>query len=165
MTQVPEPFGMSVTVDDMGAARHFYETLYPHDSISEGVFAGIPYLGIMRDGETLVNIFQQMTGNPLAPIQVAAFGPKRILHNGSVMLGIGPGSGEQGDRFDEGRVGLDHLSFSVDSRDDLLRALAALDGHGVPHGEITDLPGFAISILAFRDPDNIQLELTAPYTP
>lgn len=68
MTQVPEPFGMSVTVDDMGAARHFYETLYPHDSISEGVFAGIPYLGIMRDGETLVNIFQQMTGNPLAPI-------------------------------------------------------------------------------------------------
>lgn len=97
--------------------------------------------------------------------QVAAFGPKRILHNGSVMLGMGPGSGGQSDRFDEGRVGLDHLSFSVDSRDDLLRALAVLDDHGVPHGEITDLPDFGISILPFRDPDNIQLELTAPYAP
>jgi len=97
--------------------------------------------------------------------QVAEFGPKRILHNGSVMLGMGPGAGGQSDRFDEGRVGLDHLSFSVDSRNDLLRALAALDSHGIPHGEISDLPDFGISILPFRDPDNIQLELTAPYTP
>jgi len=40
MAQIPEAFGMSVTIDDMAAARHFYEALYPHDSISEGVFAG-----------------------------------------------------------------------------------------------------------------------------
>ena len=66
-------------------------------------------------------------------------------------------------RFDENRVGLDHLSFGVPSRDDLLRAIEVLDHHGVPHGEITDLVPFGISILAFRDPDNIQLELTAPY--
>ncbi len=67
------------------------------------------------------------------------------------------------DKFDERRPGLDHVAFGVPSRDDLLRAIEALDRHGVPHGEITDLAPFGISILAFRDPDNIQLELTAPY--
>lgn len=41
---------------------------------------------------------------------------------------------------------------------------AYLDGQGVVRGEIKDLgPGFAIYVMAVRDPDNIQLELTAPY--
>jgi len=31
----------------------------------------------------------------------------------------------------------------------------------VRHGAITRLPSFGIDILEFRDPDNIQLELTA----
>lgn len=68
MTQLPEAFGMSITVDDMSGARSFYGDLYPHDQVSEGVFAGIPYIGIMRDGETLVNIFQSVPGSPLAAI-------------------------------------------------------------------------------------------------
>lgn len=69
-----------------------------------------------------------------------------------------------GDRFDENRVGLDHLSFAVNSRQDLDEAIRILDEHGVSHGEIKDLgPDLGIYILAFRDPDNIQLELTAPY--
>jgi glyoxylase I family protein len=34
----------------------------------------------------------------------------------------------------------------------------------VSHGEIKDLgPGMGLYVLALRDPDNIQLELTAPY--
>jgi hypothetical protein len=32
----------------------------------------------------------------------------------------------------------------------------------VAHGEIKPLEPFGIAVLAFRDPDNIQLELTAP---
>ena len=32
----------------------------------------------------------------------------------------------------------------------------------MPHGEITALPSFGIYVLPFRDPDNVQLELTAP---
>jgi len=32
---------------------------------------------------------------------------------------------------------------------------------GVPHGDIIELASFGIYILPFRDPDNIQLELTA----
>jgi hypothetical protein len=39
-----------------------------------------------------------------------------------------------------------------------------LDERGMPHGEVTDLgDAFGMYILAFRDPDNIQLELTAAY--
>src|ERR1700676_4422393 len=68
MAQFPDAFGMSVTVEDMDAARRFYIDLYPHDHVSEGGFAGINYLSIMRDGETLVNIFQKGEGNPLADV-------------------------------------------------------------------------------------------------
>jgi glyoxylase I family protein len=91
-----------------------------------------------------------------------------FLSNGAVGLGLGPSPdptrAPAEDRFDEARVGLDHLSFSVASRDELERARQLLDERGVPHGEITDLgETFGLYILAFRDPDNIQLELTAAY--
>jgi glyoxylase I family protein len=68
----------------------------------------------------------------------------------------------QGDRFNENRLGLDHLSLGVASRADLEDALRLLDEQGIGHGEITHLDGLGISILALRDPDNIQIELTAP---
>ena len=60
---------------------------------------------------------------------VIELNPGVFLSNGNVGLGLGPhpdpATAAAGDRFDENRVGLDHL--------------------------------------AFRDPDNVQLELTAPY--
>ncbi len=34
----------------------------------------------------------------------------------------------------------------------------------VPHGEVTSLPSFGIDVLAFSDPDGVQLELTPPMT-
>lgn len=93
--------------------------------------------------------------------------PGVLLHNGQFLLGLGPapheGADSSGDRFDENRVGLDHLSFSVNSRHELEDAIRILDGKNVPHGEIKDLgEDFGICVLAFRDPDNIQLELTSP---
>jgi glyoxylase I family protein len=50
-----------------------------------------------------------------------------------------PSRAPRGDRFDENRVGLDHLSFSVGGRADLERAARLLDERGVSHGEIEDL--------------------------
>jgi glyoxylase I family protein len=102
--------------------------------------------------------------------QVATeFGPRVLLSNGSVLLALtpppDPAQAPGNDRFNENRVGLDHLSFAVESRDDLERAAHLLDERGVSRGEIKDLgPGFGIYVMAFRDPDNIQLELTAPYS-
>jgi len=49
-------------------------------------------------------------------------------------------------------------------RNKLEEAVRQFDEQGVSHGEIKDLgPDMGIYVLAFRDPDNIQLELTAPY--
>ena len=91
-----------------------------------------------------------------------------FLSNGALGLGIGPSPdptrAPADDRFDEARVGLDHLSFQVAGRAELERATRLLDERGVPRGEVTDLgDAFGLYILAFRDPDNIQLELTAAY--
>ncbi len=91
-----------------------------------------------------------------------------FLSNGAVGLGLGPSPAPDrapaGDQFDEARIGLDHLSFGVADRAELERAKLLLAERGMPHGEITDLgDAFGLYVLAFRDPDNIQLELTAPY--
>jgi catechol 2,3-dioxygenase-like lactoylglutathione lyase family enzyme len=61
---------------------------------------------------------------------------------------------------DERRPGLDHIAFGVADRDELVAWASRLDELGVPHGEIVDA-GYG-SGLAFRDPDNIALELFAP---
>jgi glyoxylase I family protein len=86
-----------------------------------------------------------------------------LMLQGSIMIGLGlsydPRAAIPDDRFDENRVGLDHLSFAVPSYSDLESAIKHFDAHGVSHGEIKDI-GVAC-VLAFRDPDNIQLELTA----
>jgi len=99
--------------------------------------------------------------------RIAEFGPRALLSNGSMILGLGPSpdpdQAMEGDRFNENRIGMDHLSLAVNSRADLEAAVILLDEHGVNRGEIADLEPFQIYILAFRDPDNIQVELTAPY--
>ena len=62
--------------------------------------------------------------------------------------------------FDERRPGLDHVAFGCASREELVAWAARLDELGVARGEIVDT-GYG-SGLAFRDPDNIALELFAP---
>ncbi|SRR6266540_761086 len=91
-----------------------------------------------------------------------------LLANGKTILALteapDPTQAIRNDRFDENRVGLDHLSFNVSNHNKLEEAMRYFDKQGVPHGEIEDLgPDLSIYVLAFRDPDNIQLELTAPY--
>ncbi len=101
--------------------------------------------------------------------KVAEFGPRVLLSNGTVIVALGlptdPAGAGRNDGFDENRIGLDHVSFAVENRAALEAAVRRFDEQGVSHGEITDLgPELGIYILAFRDPDNIQLELTAPYS-
>ncbi len=84
-----------------------------------------------------------------------------VMIRGSLIMGLRP-LAPATDRFDPDRVGLDHLSFSVPGRADLEEAVRLFDERGVEHGAITRLPGFAIDVLPFEDPDGIQLELTAP---
>jgi glyoxylase I family protein len=76
---------------------------------------------------------------------------------GGALLGLRPVAT---DRFDEDRVGLDHIAFRTGSKAELDAAAAHLDDLGIRHEPVKDIgPSY---ILEFRDPDNIALELTAP---
>jgi catechol 2,3-dioxygenase-like lactoylglutathione lyase family enzyme len=96
------------------------------------------------------------------------FPPRIALSNGSLLLVLtpppDPTQAIPADRFNENRIGLDHVSFAVSDTAELEKAAALLNENGVERGEIRDLgSGFGIYVMAVRDPDNIQLELTAPY--
>ncbi len=68
------------------------------------------------------------------------FGPKALLHNGSVLLALNtppdPAQAIPADQFSENRIGLDHLSLSVASMADLEAAASLFDAKDVSHGEI-----------------------------
>lgn len=96
MSAQPEAFGMSVNAEDIEATSKFYQSFYPHDQIKRDVFAGINYISIMRDGETLVNIFEKGPNNPLADSlatikvdSVATFEEQIKAGGGSVLLSSG----------------------------------------------------------------------------
>jgi len=130
---------LRLTVTDIDRSRAFYTGLLGFEVAVESPPAGDP---------SAEETYKVMFGGV-------------VMTRGNLLMGLRPVA-PAGDRFDDDRVGLDHLSFSVPGHDDLERAFSLLDENGVPHGEITALPSFGIYILPFRDPDNIQLELTAP---
>jgi len=119
---------------------------------------------IVTDVQRSVEFYTTFLGFQLA----MEIGPRRLLSNGSVIVALAPPDPDQAlpnDRFNENRVGLDHLSFTVAGRADLETAVGLFDTHNIPHGNIKDLgPGMGLYVLSLRDPDNIQLELTALYT-
>jgi glyoxylase I family protein len=81
-----------------------------------------------------------------------------IYRLGAGLLGLRPVAPD-GDRFDEDRVGLDHLSFAVADADAVHAAARRLEELGVPHSGVEDL-GRSV-LVEFRDPDGIALELYA----
>lgn len=80
-----------------------------------------------------------------------------LYRAGELLIGLRPVAT---DRFDEDRVGLDHLCLKVGSRAELDSAAALLDELGYAHEPVKEI-GHGV-ILEFRDPDNIALELIAP---
>ena len=75
-----------------------------------------------------------------------------------------------GETFAETRTGLDHVGLGVPSRSDLEIWQMHLDALGVRRSPMANEPctqspiedHFFGSILVFRDPDNVQIELFAP---
>ena len=105
--------------------------------------------------------YTEVLGGP--PVLDEDTGPFRhiVYSIGGTLLGLhGFPALQSSERFDERRPGLDHVSFGVATRAELLEWAGRLDALGVAHGEIVDA-GYG-SGLSFRDPDNIALELFAP---
>ena len=129
---------LRLTVTDLQRSREFYTTLLGFEVAAESPPA---------DDPSAAEVFKILFGGV-------------VLVRDTLLIGLRPVA-PSGDRFDPDRVGLDHLSFSVSSRDDLEQAARLLEEHGVRHGKITSLPSFGIDVLPFEDPDGVQLELTA----
>ena len=86
------------------------------------------------------------------------------------MIALHRHDANDGRLFTEATTGLDHGGFAVPSRRDLELWQDHLETNGVERTDIADKPltqspiadePYA-SVLVFRDPDNIQLELFAP---
>ena len=124
-----------LTVTDIERSRRFYERVF-----------GWPVLLEVPDNA------DEVTRDQLGFL----FGGV-IYDLGGTLIGLRPVAA---DRFDEDRVGLDHIAFRLGSKAELDAAAAHLDEVGVDHEPVKDIgPSY---ILEFRDPDNIALELTAP---
>jgi glyoxylase I family protein len=77
----------------------------------------------------------------------------------SLCVGLHTHPSNGGEAFTESRTGLDHASFLVADRAQLDEWAARLDELGVERSPINDQDGY--SVLVFRDPDNMQLELVS----
>jgi len=83
-----------------------------------------------------------------------------LAHPSGWIMGLRQYVGKEGAAFDEFRTGLDHLAFTVSSRDDLEACAAELAERGVEFSPIAETP--IGTVIVFRDPDNIQLEFWLP---
>lgn len=63
-----------------------------------------------------------------------------------------------GDRFDEARIGLDHLSFKAPDEAALQALVGKLNAAGVENSGVVEFAPACKLHVVFRDPDNIQLE-------
>lgn len=141
--------------------------LTAYEDANRPLATSVDYIGgyvilTVSDLQRSVDFYSSLLG-----FQKVADLPNRVLmSNGSVILGVGtppnPDQAVARDTFNENRIGLDHVSMSVSSRRGLEQAVQLFDQNKVPHGEIKGMPPFGIAVLAFRDPDNIQVELTSP---
>ncbi|MFD7797397.1 VOC family protein [Streptomyces sp. NPDC059759] len=136
MPITPHAFAhVRLTVTDIDRSRAFYEDLFGLPVAFE-----LPPDADERTREELSFLFGGV-----------------IYHLGDSLLGLRPVAS---DRFDEDRVGLDHVSLAMSSKEDLEAAQRVLDDRSIPNAGIKDIGvGY---ILEFRDPDNIALELFAP---
>ncbi|WP_347354528.1 VOC family protein [Intrasporangium sp.] len=64
-----------------------------------------------------------------------------------------------GDRFDETRVGIDHLSIACTDRAEVQAWLDRLEESGVAHSPISPEPA---NVATCKDPDGIAIEFFAP---
>jgi glyoxylase I family protein len=128
-----------VTVTDIARSKAFYQQLLGVDPVID--FSDqVDEPGIKEDRE-------RFYGGCVFPLGDQVFGLRPVA--------------PAGQRFDSATVGLDHVSFTLGSVDELREAAARLDAAGIEHGEVTDLGDAAMTILSVQDPDDINLEFAA----
>ena len=115
----------------------------------------------VRDIEKSERWYSEVLGfTRLAPFKGDRFERVIMRHSSGVVLGLTRHDDPQaGAAFNERRTGLDHLAFEVNSREELDAWVARFDELGVAHSGVTETPLTGSFLIAFRDPDNLQLEM------
>ncbi|MEU6816682.1 VOC family protein [Streptomyces sp. NPDC046860] len=127
---------LSFTVADLDSSLGWYQKLFGADRVDH----------------KFVHLGAEDTG----------YGILLVTPVSGVVIGLHTNTANKGEKFDEARTGLDHVSFQVSAREDLETWAAWLDELGIAHTGIRDeTEPFAYSTLVFRDPDDIQLEFVA----
>jgi glyoxylase I family protein len=113
----------------------------------------------VSDLERSVRWYDEVLGlKVLFPYDTEDFERRIIGQPGGVVIGVTQHRRTDGD-FNERQVGLDHLAFAVESQADLEAWAARFDELGVTHSGVSVTPVTGSALIAFRDPDNIQLEM------
>jgi glyoxylase I family protein len=130
--------------------------------MADADIAGLHHVALnVRDLERSVQWYGDVLGfAPLFPYDTDAFQRRIMRHPSGVVLGLTRHDHPDADTdFSERRTGLDHLAFAVEDEDQLHAWIARLDAAGVAHSGVKTTPATGSVLVAFRDPDNIQLEL------
>jgi glyoxylase I family protein len=129
------------------------------------MISGIHHLGLtVRDVDVSAGWYEDVLGFRRVGEFTSPDGTRRkvfLRHDGlHARLGLTQHRGGDPGPFDETRIGLDHLAFSVADRAELEAWAERLASAQVDHSPIAAANSIPDAVvLVFRDPDNIQLEL------
>jgi glyoxylase I family protein len=119
--------------------------------VSEATFSGVHHVALnVRDLDAAVQWYGDVLDfSLLLPWDTDIFDRRIMRHPSGVVVALTRHKHADGDaEFNERRTGLDHLAFTV-----------RLTEAGVEHSGIQVTPATGFTLIAFRDPDDIQLEM------
>ncbi len=127
-------------------------------------FTGVHHVALnVADLEASARWYEDVLGfSPLFPFDTEDFERRLLRHPSGVVLGLTRHRDPDADvPFSERRTGLDHLAFAVTDQDELQAWAERLTDAGVEHAGIKLTPTTGSALLAFRDTNNIKLEMYA----
>jgi len=142
------------------------------ETVTEAV-AAPPIAGFHHFSPTVTDVevsaqwYERVLGMNRVPVRFPHYGAENsgygvvlIEPRSGITIGLHHHAANRGQPADETRNGLDHISFAVAERADLDTWVSWLRQHGVKNSGAVDTDNpIPYSVVVFRDPDNIQLEL------